>query len=88
MALSILHRHLYRTPKVEDEDRPAFTIPCSMIRQVIDAHEDRQSRCDNSKNNKRPREEINLTNQRNTKILVDRIRRRKKPRVVDSESDV
>ena len=88
MALSILHRHLYRMPKVEDEDKPAITIPFSMIRQVIDAHEDQQRYFDSSKNKKRPREDIDLTNARNMMILVDRIRRRKKPRVVDLESDV
>ena len=41
--MHILNRHLYRSSKAEDEDKPALSIPLSLLQEVIEAHEEYQA---------------------------------------------
>ena len=86
--LLILHKHLYRTSNAEDEDKPAITIPFSMLRDVINAHEKQQSfiDADVSCNKKRPRDEENSDDDSdsNGEDLLEEILRLKKPRVANN----
>ena len=40
--IHILNRHLHRTSKAEDEDKPAIIIPFSHFRRAINNHEEQQ----------------------------------------------
>jgi hypothetical protein len=72
--LFILHKHLYRTSKAEDEDKPAITIPFSMLREVINAHEEQQSFIDISRNiTKRSRDEEDSDDDSNVEDLLEDI---------------
>ena len=81
----ILHKHLYRTSNAEDEDKPAITIPFSMLRDVINAHEELQSFVDVSRNiKKHPWDEEDSDDNRNVGDLLEEILRLKKPWVTSN----
>lgn len=80
----ILRRHLHRTSKAEDEDDPIITIPYSILREVINDHEEQQSFLDVSrdiKKRQRNEDEENADDDSNVKDLIDDILRLKKRRV-------
>lgn len=81
-ALLILHKHLHRVSKAEDEDKPVITIPFSMLREVIKDHEEQQSFINISRDiKKRPRDEGDSDDDSNVEDLLGEILRLKKPRV-------
>jgi hypothetical protein len=82
--LNILNKHLYRTSKAKDQDKPAITIPFSTIHRVIDAHEKQQSYLDISRViKKRPHDEGDFYD-KNKEDVAGEIERLKRPRIEDT----
>jgi hypothetical protein len=80
--MHILHKHLYRTSKPEDQDKPAITIPFTTFRRVINSHQKQQKYLDISRDiKKRPYEERNSDDEREMEDLAREIGRLKKHRI-------
>jgi hypothetical protein len=81
--MNILNRHLYRTSKAKDQDKPAITIPFSTLRRVIGAHEKQQSYLDISRDIKKRAHDEGLDD-RNKEDVAGEIERLKKPQLEDT----
>ena len=81
--MNILNRHLYRTSKAKDQDKPAITIPFSSLQRIIDAHEKQQSYLDINRGiRKRPHDE--LKDDRDEEEVFREIEHTKRPHVEDT----
>jgi hypothetical protein len=82
--IHILNRHLYRTSKAEDEDKPAIIIPFSNLRRTINNHEEQQCSLEIALDKKRRHagkdSSLAYDGKSGDKVVRD-IERLKKPRV-------
>jgi hypothetical protein len=81
----ILNKHLYRTTEPEDDDKPAITIPFSMLRQLVEEHHKKQERLemisanvDRKRDLKRSREEMDPSEEEHKDALRGVIKRQMK----------
>ena len=84
MELKILNRNLYRTSKTEDQDKPAITIPFSMIRHVINTHEKQQSYQDISHDIKKCAHDEGDFYNKNKEDVAGEIECLKRPRIEEN----
>ena len=82
--MNILNKHLYRTSKAKDQNKPAITIPFSTIRCTISAHEKQQSYSDISRDIKKRLRDEGSFYDKNREDVAGEIERLKRPRVDDT----
>ena len=82
--MNILNKHLYRTSKAKDQNKPAITIPFSTIRRTISAHEKQQSYSDISRDIKKRLRDEGSFYDKNREDVAGEIERLKRPRVDDT----